>query len=95
MAADRLLLTQPEAADRLGVGVRALRDLVKRRKLRIVSIGRRALIPAADLERFVSEAAECPSTAVPVRRSGGRPSLSLVVGFDEALALRPATKPKS
>jgi len=47
-----LLLSVREAARALGIGRDSCYALVRQGRLRSVSLGRRALIPRAELERF-------------------------------------------
>ena len=50
----RLLLTIPEAAQRLGVGRTTVYELTARGELEVVHIGRAARIPATALDAFVA-----------------------------------------
>ncbi|HUY60972.1 MAG TPA: helix-turn-helix domain-containing protein [Candidatus Dormibacteraeota bacterium] len=47
------LLTYVQAQEILPVGLTTLRDLVRRRELPSVAVGRRVFIEAADLARFI------------------------------------------
>jgi excisionase family DNA binding protein len=68
MAVQRSKLTLPdlagrrESANALGVSVRLLDYLIERRELCVVRIGKRVLIPVADLKRFVEERTVQPAT---------------------------------
>lgn len=53
----RLALSKPEAAAALGVGPDHFEEHVAP-DLRIVRVGRRKLVPVAELERWLSEHAE-------------------------------------
>ena len=53
----RLALSKSEAAEALGVSVDFLEDHVLA-ELRVVRVGRRRLIPVAELERWLAEHAE-------------------------------------
>ncbi len=55
----RLALSKAEAAEALGVSVDFLEDHVLD-ELRVVRVGRRRLIPVAELERWLAEHAERP-----------------------------------
>lgn len=55
----RLALSKTEAAQALGVSVDFLEDHVLA-DLRVVRVGRRRLIPVAELERWLAEHAERP-----------------------------------
>jgi excisionase family DNA binding protein len=55
----RLALSKAEAAEALGVSVDFLEDHVLA-ELRVVRVGRRRLIPVAQLERWLTEHAERP-----------------------------------
>jgi len=54
----RLLVPVPEAAQLLGIGRTRTWQLIYEGRLKAVRIGRRTLIPRAELERFVRELAE-------------------------------------
>lgn len=49
------LFSIPEAARKLGIGRSSTYELIRAGKLRVVHIGRRALIPDAEIERLVAE----------------------------------------
>jgi excisionase family DNA binding protein len=55
----RLALSKAEAAQALGISVDFLEDHVLA-ELRVVRIGRRRLIPVAELERWLAERTERP-----------------------------------
>jgi excisionase family DNA binding protein len=55
---ERLLVPVPEAAQLLGIGRTKTWQLICTRRLKAVRIGRRTLIPRAELERFVRELEE-------------------------------------
>ncbi|HVC06149.1 MAG TPA: excisionase family DNA-binding protein [Solirubrobacterales bacterium] len=59
----RLALSKAEAAQALGISVDFLEDHVLA-ELRVVRLGRRRLIPVAELERWLSERAERPLPGV-------------------------------
>lgn len=46
------LLTTPEAAAVLSVGIRTMKELAKQRKIAVVKFGRNVRFDVADLERF-------------------------------------------
>lgn len=50
-----LLLTVPEASDALRISRWALYQLINKRRLKSVVIGRRRLIPQDDLHEFISQ----------------------------------------
>ena len=54
----KLLLTVEEAADRLSVGRSSLYNLVMSGEIVSIKLGRSRRVPAAELERFVSERLE-------------------------------------
>jgi excisionase family DNA binding protein len=47
-----LLLAKPAAAKRLGIGLTTLQKLIDAGTLRQVNIGKRALIPDSELQRY-------------------------------------------
>jgi excisionase family DNA binding protein len=49
-----LLTTTSESARRLGIGRTKLFELLKNERLHAVRLGRKTLIPVAELERFAS-----------------------------------------
>ena len=49
---ERILMSKREAAAALGLSVRTLESLIAAKELRSVRIGRRRMIPHAELERF-------------------------------------------
>ena len=51
---DALLLAKPDAAKRLGIGLTTLQKLLVAGEIRQVHIGRRALIPDAELQRYAA-----------------------------------------
>jgi excisionase family DNA binding protein len=53
-----LLLGKSEAAPFLGISVRTLDALIARGEIEVKRIGRRVLIPRAELERFANELKE-------------------------------------
>jgi excisionase family DNA binding protein len=63
----QLLISIPDAAQRLGIGKTLTYELLKLEKLKAVRLGGRTLIPVVELERFVA--------ALPQR--DGRQTLSL------------------
>ena len=52
-----LLLTQKQAAELLNISDRQVRRLISARKLPVEFIGRRCLIPTAEVERFARKVA--------------------------------------
>lgn len=54
----KLLLTVEEAADRLSVGRSHLYNLLTRGEIVSIKLGRSRRVPAAELERFVSDRLE-------------------------------------
>ena len=48
------LLKVNEAAERLGLSVRTVRTWASRRRLPVATIGRRGLIPEADLDAWIA-----------------------------------------
>jgi len=52
---DPLLADKKQAAEALNVSLRTIDNLVARGELRVTRIGRRVLIPIAELRRLVSE----------------------------------------
>jgi excisionase family DNA binding protein len=55
---DRLLLTKPEAAERLGVSIRTVERLVAGGRLPQLHVGRAVRLRVSDLEAYV-QSAEC------------------------------------
>jgi excisionase family DNA binding protein len=54
-AADRILLTQEEAAQRLGIGRETLRELISSGTIYAVPVGKRQKrVPIAEIEKFRS-----------------------------------------
>lgn len=53
-----LLLSVRDAARELGIGRDSAYGLVREGRLRSISVGRRILIPRAELERFVEREAD-------------------------------------
>lgn len=51
------LFTMPQAARRLGIGQTKLREIVQARKLSVVTLGRRRMVPASELERLARPSA--------------------------------------
>jgi len=83
---DRLLLSQAEAADALGVSPKTLRDQVKAGKLRFIQIGKRRKFCRQDLDEFISNGrVTWPSNGGQGRQTGTTTSRSEVVGFEEAV----------
>lgn len=52
-----LLISLAECARMLGVSTRFVRILANRNQLRLVRLGRRALVPRAEIDRLVAEGA--------------------------------------
>jgi excisionase family DNA binding protein len=50
---DRLALSEPEAAARIGVSERQVRTLIRDGEIAALHIGRRVLIRVAELERYL------------------------------------------
>ena len=55
MEATPLMFQIPEAARRLGIGRSLFYELLKDRSVVVVKIGRRALIPAAELRKLADD----------------------------------------
>lgn len=53
-----LLLAKPVAAKRLGIGLTALQKLINDGALRQVNIGKRALVPDSELQRYAQSLLE-------------------------------------
>lgn len=51
---DRMLCARADAAYRLAISLRKLDTLISAKKIRVVKIGRRTLIPVTELNRFAS-----------------------------------------
>jgi excisionase family DNA binding protein len=49
---ERILHPRPDAANLLAISLRKLDQLIKARIIRVVKIGKRTLIPQAELESF-------------------------------------------
>jgi excisionase family DNA binding protein len=60
---DHLLLTTPEAAERLRIGKSTLYDLIRSRRLRTVKIGKRRLVPVDALPEVIALLVEEESAA--------------------------------
>ncbi len=54
MDSERLTLTTVEAAVALGISVSLAQQLIRTGRIRAVKAGRRTLIPATELQRFLS-----------------------------------------
>lgn len=54
----KILLTVPQAADRLGVGRSLLYEMIRRGEVQSIRIGRARRIPVSALECFVQERLE-------------------------------------
>lgn len=65
----RLAVSVAEAADMVGLGVTKFRQLVRDRRIPIVRIGRRILVPVASLERLLQDSLEQDAGA---RGNGGK-----------------------
>jgi len=50
-----LAYSVPEAAEMIGIGVSKMYILMRDEKLRAIKIGRRTLIPLAELERVIEQ----------------------------------------
>lgn len=83
-----ILLTEAEAAARLRVCTRTLRKERQAGRLTYVRIGTKVLYSPDDLNRFIKDARECLSPALPARRSGASHATSAVRDFEAALARR-------
>lgn len=55
MEASPLMYQIPEAARRLGIGRSLFYELLKERRVAVVKIGRRALIPDEELNKLAAE----------------------------------------
>ena len=94
--ADRLLLSQADAADALDISVKALRQEVKSGKIRFILIGKRRKFAKRDLEEFIEQGRiSWPSVAGSGRPTGNSTSRSRVVGFEEAVRRLAETRQKS
>ncbi|HUF53303.1 MAG TPA: helix-turn-helix domain-containing protein [Dehalococcoidia bacterium] len=64
---DKILLTVPEAAERLGVGRSFLYGIIQRGDLPSIKLGRARRVSLTALESFVArlEEAECTETTLP------------------------------
>jgi excisionase family DNA binding protein len=49
---DQLLHPRADSARRLSISLRKLDELISEKKIRIVKIGRRTLVPASELVKF-------------------------------------------
>lgn len=85
MSTPRPLLTVHDVMALTRLSERKVRAL----KIPVVRICRRRLYDPRDVERFLREAVECPSTNEKTRRTGGRSSSSKGVGLLAALAAHP------
>jgi excisionase family DNA binding protein len=73
----KLLCSKKETADALGVSLRTVDNLIARKELVVRRVGRRVLVPLAELEKFTRRdhstkqptQAVKPSTAIDVRPS--------------------------
>jgi len=54
-ASDKLCFSRAETCAALGVGRSTLREMLRRGELRELRVGRRSLIPRAELERFIAD----------------------------------------
>jgi len=52
--ADRLLLTIPEACDRLNIGRTTMYGLISEGEVPMLKVGRKSLVPATALEAYVA-----------------------------------------
>jgi excisionase family DNA binding protein len=50
----RILHARPDAANLLAISLRKLDQLIKTRTIKVVKIGKRTLIPQAELESFAN-----------------------------------------
>jgi len=55
MKTDKILLRRRDAADALGISVRGLDYLISEGKIRVRRLGKRVLVPRAELERFAAK----------------------------------------
>jgi excisionase family DNA binding protein len=53
---EEILYPRAGAARRLWISLRKLDQLISRKEIRVIRIGRRTLVPAAELERFATRA---------------------------------------
>jgi excisionase family DNA binding protein len=51
----RILIARPDAAQLLSISLRKLDQLIRNHAIKIVKIGKRTLIPQAELENFADE----------------------------------------
>jgi excisionase family DNA binding protein len=97
------LRTAAEAAAKLGISMRTLREHVDARTLRYVNVGRgrkriRRMFTDADLDAFIATQTRkdlpCPSIAPAGRRTGTMTFGGEVVGFTALQKRRPGEKPR-
>jgi excisionase family DNA binding protein len=80
-----LTMSRPQAAKRLGISEKAVRDLVRSKRLRFVLIKARMRFTENDLIRFLEEGSTLwVSDAVKARRTTGAIFRSTVLDFDAA-----------
>ena len=63
---EEILYPRPGAARRLWISLRKLDQLISRKEIRVIRIGRRTLVPAVELERFATRGTNAK------RRRGGK-----------------------
>jgi excisionase family DNA binding protein len=97
------LLTAAQAAARLGISIRTLREHVATGALRYVNVGHgrkrvHRMFTDADLDAFIANQTRkdvpCPSTASRARHTGTSNSVSKIIAFTAAPKPRPGAKPK-
>ena len=72
--ADRLLMTKGEAAERLGVSLRTVERLISAGRLPVVHVERAARVRASDLDAYVHDLPQGPSSVSDVEDSAGGPA---------------------
>src|SRR6185312_7476904 len=99
--ADRLLFSQREAAQQLGVSQPTLIAEVEAGRLRYVLVGKRRKFKPADLTTYIERQGRgCDASGLSLpggqgRRTGTKTSRSTVIDFEEALRRTTMTKPRS
>lgn len=85
------LLRQQAAADYLGISLKAFRNEVVAGNIEFVPVGQRRFFERDDLDAWIrARKTRCQSKKGKGRLTGGSTSRSQVIGFEEAVKLRPA-----
>ncbi len=63
----------PEAAQRIGIGVTKLREMVARREIRVSTVGRRQMISLSEIERVTAPDEERPRVEAEQREKAWKP----------------------